>query len=483
MNPVSAMPNPVTDPALAASAGPADAGSDAAGGFADALHRASNGQSAEPSRPESGPRGSSRNGRGVDREARGSAPLDDTRAPATDDGDDSLRDPGTADGPGDREAVGRKRSASDEGHDDGAAMATPMTTMPVADARAGAKPTARSGVAPMAGTDARIADTAGAPATRAKPAATAAGSTGAQGGDAADPTLAQVDGELASTSPAGMPVTRNQATAAGSAAQAAALPAGAMNVEGAKPAGPALRRSTGVTPAADRAGHGSAAAIDGAATRALATNTRTIGTGRATPGIATTSDPAPVLARTDGGPGQGFEDALLASLAPGTDSGAAVTTASTPAGTAGGIRPIALPIAAPVHSPAFPQALGQQLAMALRMDLGQAELILSPAELGPVRVELSLDGDSASVHFAAINPETRQALEQSLPDLRALFAEQGLSLADTHVGSGFHRETDARPADAPQRWPTDRRSDGAIDGEVRPMNVRIRPDALVDLFA
>src|SRR5690606_3813225 len=130
-----------------------------------------------------------------------------------------------------------------------------------------------------------------------------------------------------------------------------------------------------------------------------------------------------------------FEDALLASLAQGTDSGVALGPSPGSLNTIGS-RPLALPVATPVHSPVFPQALGQQLALALRMDIGQAEIILSPAELGPVRVELSLDGDSASVHFAASNPETRQALERSLPELRALFADQGLSLADTHVGPG-----------------------------------------------
>src|SRR5690606_4354569 len=58
----------------------------------------------------------------------------------------------------------------------------------------------------------------------------------------------------------------------------------------------------------------------------------------------------------------------------------ATATPGVPASPAnpGAPRAVALPVAAPVFSPAFPQALGQQLVMALRMDLDQAELILSP---------------------------------------------------------------------------------------------------------
>lgn len=157
-------------------------------------------------------------------------------------------------------------------------------------------------------------------------------------------------------------------------------------------------------------------------------------------------------------------------------AGGPATTASM----AANVRTI--PIAVPIHSPVFTQELGGQLAIALRADLGQAELILSPADLGPVRVELSLDGNAARVVFAAQHAETRQALEQSLQDLRTLFAEQGLSLA-AHVDTGPHHDIQ-QPSDfaADERQPTNGDAAPVADAAT-PRRAPRRADALIDLFA
>lgn len=484
MNPIVAMLEPVATSAMAGPGQVTDGGAEGAGGFADALQQATGSHRQEPPQAKPDAQGPTQSSRGSHREASAAAAADGHPPQASGDGDDSAPEDGDALEPRDREATAeREPMASGEPQDTGTAVA-----MPTATTSTTAPPDLKPGDDTGVDSAATTVDAVGGAARRWKPAAPAAHSSGVRAGEAADATDSvpgQPDGEQPATGRAGKPATgepTGTTTAAGLATQAAALPAGAVNGDGPRPAGTQSRRSPGATSVTDRAGHGNAATVDGAAARILANHAWAPGSGRGTPEIATTKDLAPAVARADGGSPAGFEDALLA-LAHGSDPGAAVTTASTSAGTAGGLRPIALPIATPVHSPAFPQALGQQLAMALRMDLGQAELILSPAELGPVRIELSLDGDAASVHFAAINPETRQALEQSLPQLRALFAEQGLSLADTHVGPGFHRESDGRPADAPQRWPADPRPDAAIDGGIRPMNAPTRPDALVDLFA
>ena len=56
----------------------------------------------------------------------------------------------------------------------------------------------------------------------------------------------------------------------------------------------------------------------------------------------------------------------------------------------------------------------------------------------------------ASVWFGAAQPDTRAALQQSLPQLRQLFASQGLTLADAGVSRepprGQHREQPTRAA-------------------------------------
>ena len=58
---------------------------------------------------------------------------------------------------------------------------------------------------------------------------------------------------------------------------------------------------------------------------------------------------------------------------------------------------------------------------------------LSPADLGPVQVHITLQSGQASVWFGATHADTRAALEQSLPRLRELFAGAGMPLTDSGV--------------------------------------------------
>jgi flagellar hook-length control protein FliK len=58
-----------------------------------------------------------------------------------------------------------------------------------------------------------------------------------------------------------------------------------------------------------------------------------------------------------------------------------------------------------------------------------ARLELNPAEMGPVTVQIQLEGQAAQVHLAADHAQTRRALEQSMPQLAAALREAGLTLS------------------------------------------------------
>ena len=76
----------------------------------------------------------------------------------------------------------------------------------------------------------------------------------------------------------------------------------------------------------------------------------------------------------------------------------------------------------------FAPALGAQLSVFLREGVHHARLQLHPAELGPLTVQIQLDGNSAQVRLAAEHPLTRQALEQAMPTLAGVLRESGLTL-------------------------------------------------------
>lgn len=94
-------------------------------------------------------------------------------------------------------------------------------------------------------------------------------------------------------------------------------------------------------------------------------------------------------------------------------------------------------LAPAVNSPEFPQALADRVGMWVNA-VGEdgtmsAELHLNPAEMGPISVKISLDGQSAQVDFAAANLETRRAIEASLPMLSASLDDAGFSLGGSGV--------------------------------------------------
>ncbi|MFN7643122.1 MAG: flagellar hook-length control protein FliK [Burkholderiales bacterium] len=99
----------------------------------------------------------------------------------------------------------------------------------------------------------------------------------------------------------------------------------------------------------------------------------------------------------------------------------------------------AYPITVPVQDPRFADAFSERVTWLVREGLQGAELTLNPQELGPIRIELAIDGDAASIGVIAANAETRGAIEQALPRLREMLSAQGLQLGGTMVDAGSGR--------------------------------------------
>ncbi|MFN3303881.1 MAG: flagellar hook-length control protein FliK [Roseateles sp.] len=113
--------------------------------------------------------------------------------------------------------------------------------------------------------------------------------------------------------------------------------------------------------------------------------------------------------------------------------------------------PGALPTAAvqaPLHSAAFAPELGTRVSLLAVDGVQRAELQLNPAEMGPVAVQIVLDGSQTQVSFHAQHAETRQALEQSLPELAAALQGQGLTLSGGGVFQQSPRDAEPGARDA-----------------------------------
>ncbi len=133
----------------------------------------------------------------------------------------------------------------------------------------------------------------------------------------------------------------------------------------------------------------------------------------------------------------------------------------------------------------FPGRFAAEVALLGSAGIERAEIRLQPRELGPVRVELSMSGESTRIAFSAVQPETRQAIEQSLPILKEMLAERGLTLGETSVSDGHAGRGHADPEATPSHATT---SDGpAAAGAERPFasDARHTPirRTLLDIYA
>ena len=91
--------------------------------------------------------------------------------------------------------------------------------------------------------------------------------------------------------------------------------------------------------------------------------------------------------------------------------------------------PASVAIATPVDSPDFAQTLGVQMSVFAKDGVQQAELHLNPAEMGPVSVQIVMDGTQARIDFGADVAATRHAIEAGLPELASALRDAGFTLA------------------------------------------------------
>lgn len=158
------------------------------------------------------------------------------------------------------------------------------------------------------------------------------------------------------------------------------------------------------------------------------------------------------------------------------DDRVTIATAGVMAGVAGALADGAAPastlpsrLSAPPGSPDFASQLGTAVSVFVRQGVQHARLELNPAEMGPLTLQIRLDGDRAQIHMAAEHGQTRQALEQSMPQLASSLREAGLTLA----GGGVFEQPPRQPP-LPADWEDQGRRDrsraaGAIDdGDIGP---------------
>jgi flagellar hook-length control protein FliK len=152
-------------------------------------------------------------------------------------------------------------------------------------------------------------------------------------------------------------------------------------------------------------------------------------------------------------------------------------------------RAAEMPVAPAAHSPRIDAPLGSarwredlaaHITVIVRNAASEAEIRVTPPELGPIHARISVDNGIASVTLSAPVPETRDALEASLATLRERLAESGLALGEASVSDGRASRDAPGSERSPRAADAVNLSDPRLPAEaVR----RLRLDGLVDLYA
>jgi flagellar hook-length control protein FliK len=133
-------------------------------------------------------------------------------------------------------------------------------------------------------------------------------------------------------------------------------------------------------------------------------------------------------------------------------------------------------IGTPVTDPGWSRDVAARVQMMASSQVQSATLRLSPEHLGPVEVHIDMQASQINVNFVAAHPDTRTALEQSIPTLRAMLAHGGLTLGQAQVqgeARSGSQSGGARARDNPQPLP----------GEEPMAMATVRGAGLIDEYA
>jgi flagellar hook-length control protein FliK len=171
--------------------------------------------------------------------------------------------------------------------------------------------------------------------------------------------------------------------------------------------------------------------------------------------------------------------------APQTNAAALASLQNTAANVAApAMQPVQLTVNTPINQDKWTDEFSQKITWLASSNNDQtAELHLNPPHLGPLDVVIKVSGDQATALFTSPHAAVREAVEQAMPRLRDMLADNGIMLGNTTVSDQAPRDQNQANT---QRSPA---STGNIQDvpAVSNSTVRVSPisrhNGIVDTFA
>ncbi|RJF34589.1 flagellar hook-length control protein FliK [Pseudoalteromonas gelatinilytica] len=88
--------------------------------------------------------------------------------------------------------------------------------------------------------------------------------------------------------------------------------------------------------------------------------------------------------------------------------------------------------------------LQERVSALLNINNKEAEIRLDPPEMGSMQIRIRSDAEQAQINFVVQNQQAKEALEQSMPRLREMLAQQGIELGESSIQQGSPEQQDGQ---------------------------------------
>ncbi|TMP27087.1 hypothetical protein CWB99_16375 [Pseudoalteromonas rubra] len=128
------------------------------------------------------------------------------------------------------------------------------------------------------------------------------------------------------------------------------------------------------------------------------------------------------------------------------------------------------------------KALQERVNMMLNINNKEAEIRLDPPELGSMQIRIRSEGEQAQVNFVVQNQQAKEQLEQSMPKLREMLAEQGIQLGESNIQQGQGGEQQQQEASQGHGTLANNASEAQNNGQ-QSTTSRRQSDSAIDYYA
>ena len=129
--------------------------------------------------------------------------------------------------------------------------------------------------------------------------------------------------------------------------------------------------------------------------------------------------------------------------------------------------------------------LQERVSALLSINNKEAEIRLDPPEMGSMQIRIRSDAEQAQINFVVQNQQAKEALEQSMPKLREMLAEQGIELGESSIqqGEGQSNGDEQEQQGRGQLASNGQRDDGEADSHVTAQGSGQQSSSSIDYYA